>query len=112
MHVATKYIVDLERENHELQSRLTGLDEEVRRLRELNQKLSLSLGVAPATSNIASPGSSGMRGTATPNGGPSPSLGASPMSPPPDVKPMVHSLTDVKGEDVPRENSSGSDDDF
>lgn len=98
--------------NAELQAALAARDDEISRLREINQKLSLSMGVAPAAiTNLPSPGSAGMRGTATPPANPSPSLGAGPMTPPTDNSPP-HLLMSVSGEDAPKENSSGSEDGF
>lgn len=110
--IATKYIVDLERENNEMQNALAAREEEINRLRELNQKLSLSLGVAPSTIGARdSPASSGMRGASTPPANASPSFRARPLTPPKDESPP-HMLTAIGADDVTKEHSSGSDDDF
>jgi hypothetical protein len=93
----------MERRNDELSARLNQMESEVRRLRALNEKISLSAGLPPA-----SPGSA-MSGTRTPNGG-SPMMKTHPLSPPPENE--SHSLRSVSGQDVPGEHSSGSDNGF
>jgi hypothetical protein len=99
--------VDLERRNEELVSRLAQLEQEVRRLRNLNEKISLSVGVTPAAA--PSPGMSAMSGTRTPSGA-SPMTATQPLSPPPD--PESHSLTSIAKQEAPAEHSDGSEGGF
>jgi hypothetical protein len=102
---ATKHIVDIERRNEEMQARLTALEGEVRRLRTLNEKISLAHGIAPA-----SPASIAMSGSnaATPSGS-----GATPpahsTSPPGDGEFPHAALASVSGQDAPQSDSDGSD---
>ncbi|KAF8665317.1 hypothetical protein AX16_000337 [Volvariella volvacea WC 439] len=80
---ATNHIINLERANKEMQARINALEAEMARLRSINEKISL--------------------GNATE--APSPAVFDRP-SPAPEGAPPTHSLTAVKGQDAPSENSS------
>lgn len=107
---ATKHIVDLERRNDDMQARLSALDAEVRRLRTLNEKISLAHGVAPASPaasvSMSTPGAhtattpEGLRTMATPPGS--------------DEAHLLKggALASVSGQETPKSDSSGSDGDF
>ncbi|TFK41908.1 hypothetical protein BDQ12DRAFT_598591 [Crucibulum laeve] len=84
---ATNHIRSLEASNKELQARLAEIEQEVERLRAINEKISLGSNETP------SPGTFNSR----------------PLSPPPDA-PLVqsHSLASVRGQQVPSEHSSPS----
>jgi hypothetical protein len=84
---ATNHIVNLEHTTAEMQARLAHLEQEVKRLRAINEKISLG-------DNTPSPGN-----TASLH-----SIDRRPISPPPDG-PMSHSLASVKGQEPPREDS-------
>jgi hypothetical protein len=83
---ATNHIVALEKANKELQGRLASLEQEMQRLRSINEKISLTAAeVTPP--NI-------FDGRA--------------VSPPPDAPHITHSLASVKGQQPPLEDSSPS----
>jgi hypothetical protein len=84
VHIATNYIIQLEKNNADMQARLSELDAEIARLRAANETISLSAGLTP---------SSGMTGTPAPEGTPGPT---------------THSLTSIKGQEPPSEESSPS----
>ncbi|KAF5375236.1 hypothetical protein D9758_000516 [Tetrapyrgos nigripes] len=83
---ATNHIVHLETTNRELQARLAHLEQEMTRLRSLNEKISL-----PSSSETPSPGVFDGR----------------PISPPPDAPLSSHSLQDAK-DVLPPPRLSGS----
>ncbi|KDR85643.1 hypothetical protein GALMADRAFT_132312 [Galerina marginata CBS 339.88] len=83
---ATNHIIALEKENKELQQRITFMEQESQRLRALNEKISLSTEGTPSPEN---------------------NLGR-PISPPPDAAPTGHSLVPVRGQQPPSEHSSPS----
>ncbi|KAF8727764.1 hypothetical protein AX14_007041 [Amanita brunnescens Koide BX004] len=83
---ATNHIVALEKANKELRERLASLEQEMQRLRSINEKISL---------------------TATEAASPSVFDGRT-MSPAPDGVHPVHSLASVKGQHPPLEDSSPS----
>ncbi|KIM88739.1 hypothetical protein PILCRDRAFT_95401 [Piloderma croceum F 1598] len=85
---ATNHIANLEQSTAEMQARLTHLEQEVKRLRAINEKISLGLENTPSPGNTASLHSNDRI----------------PLSPPPD-EPMSHSLASVKGQEPPREES-------
>ncbi|KZT08637.1 uncharacterized protein LAESUDRAFT_648667 [Laetiporus sulphureus 93-53] len=90
---ATNHIVSLEKQNRQLQARLAQVEQEVQRLRALNEKI--SLGVA----NTPSPGQVNMD--------------ARPLSPPPEDSQQAHRLTSVAGQEPPSESSpSASEKDY
>jgi hypothetical protein len=82
---ATNHITALEKANKEMQARLTELDQEMVRLRAINEKISLG-------------------STETPSPG---MFDGRPLSPPPDGPP-AHSLASVRGQEPPSEHSSPS----
>ncbi|THH30625.1 hypothetical protein EUX98_g3553 [Antrodiella citrinella] len=87
---ATNHITSLEKTNRQLQTRLAALESEVVRLRQINEKISLSVGGQPDNS-------------------PSPSqvnMDSRPLSPPPEGHPSQ--LTSVAGQEPPVEESSPS----
>lgn len=84
---ATNHIVAMEKTNRQLQARLEQLESEIRRLRSLNEKISLS-GVAENKSPSPGHMNSDTR----------------PLSPPPEGS----QLTSVGGQDPPHEDSSPS----
>ncbi|TFY82272.1 hypothetical protein EWM64_g1735 [Hericium alpestre] len=86
---ATNHIVQLEKMNQQLQKRLAAVEQEVSRLRSLNEKISLAGGGTP------SPGHSVMD--------------SRPLSPPPEGS-TPHALTSVSGQEPPREDSPLSSD--
>jgi hypothetical protein len=85
---ATNHIVNLEHATSEMQTRLAHLEQEVKRLRVMNEKISLGVDNTPSPGNTASLHSIDRR----------------PLSPPPDG-PMSHSLASIKGQEPPREDS-------
>jgi len=85
---ATNHIVALEKANHDMQARIAALEQEVLRLRGLNEKISLGVDTPPPSQSLHS-------------------TDARPISPPPDG-PLPHSLASVKGQEPPREDSSPS----
>jgi hypothetical protein len=86
--IATNHIINLEHSTTEMQTRLARLEQEVKRLRAINEKISLGLDSTPSPGNTASLDPMDHR----------------PLSPPPDG-PMPHSLASVKGQEPPREQS-------
>ncbi|KDQ63023.1 hypothetical protein JAAARDRAFT_44071 [Jaapia argillacea MUCL 33604] len=88
---ATHHIVALETENRDMHARITQMESEIRRLRSLNEKISLG-----GVSETPSPGVS-----IAP-------MDSRPLSPPPESGPANHSLASVGGQDPPKEESSGS----
>ncbi|EGN93190.1 hypothetical protein SERLA73DRAFT_190105 [Serpula lacrymans var. lacrymans S7.3] len=86
---ATNHIVNLEKSTQEMQARLLSLEQEVQRLRAINEKISLGV------NNTPSPGqSTHMHG-----------MDSRPLSPPPESGMPIHSLAHVKGQEPPREDS-------
>jgi len=85
---ATNHIINLESSTTEMQTRLAHLEQEVKRLRAINEKISLGLDSTPSPSNTPSLNSMDRR----------------PLSPPPDG-PTSHSLASVRGQEPPREES-------
>ncbi|KAH7907034.1 hypothetical protein BJ138DRAFT_1117045 [Hygrophoropsis aurantiaca] len=83
---ATNHIIFLEKSTQEMQARLLVLEQEVQRLRGVNEKISLG------TSNSPSPGQ--MHG-----------IDSRPLSPPPEPSMPQHSLAHVQGQEPPREDS-------
>lgn len=83
---ATNHIVALEKTNKELRERLASLEQEMQRLRSINEKISLT--AAEATSPTVFDGRV--------------------LSPPPDAGHPIHSLASVKGQQPPLEDSSPS----
>ncbi|KAF8963866.1 hypothetical protein BDZ97DRAFT_1661112 [Flammula alnicola] len=83
---ATNHIIALEKENKELQTKLAFIEAEAKRLRALNEKISLSSEGTPS---------------------PETAMGR-PISPPPDIAPGAHSLASVRGQQPPSEHSSPS----
>jgi hypothetical protein len=81
---ATNYIIQLEKNNAEMQARLAELDVEMTRLRATNESISLSSGHTPSSALAGTPGPEGTPG------------------------PTTHSLTSVKGQEPPSEDSSPS----
>lgn len=90
MPSATNHILDLEKDNEKLQARITELQQEMARLRAVNEKI--SLGSNDAEGETPSPGMFDGR----------------PLSPPPDGPPPSHSLASVRGQRPPSEGSSPS----
>jgi hypothetical protein len=88
---ATNHIVVLEKANQEMQARIANLEQEVLRLRGLNEKISLGV-------DTPSPGQSASLH----------SIDSRPLSPPPETGPPIHSLASVRGQEPPREDSSPS----
>lgn len=85
---ATTHIVALEKRNQEMLERLEKVEQEVKRLRDINERLTRGLGHA------ASPGQSMMS-----------DVDPRPLSPPPETTLPGHSLTMVQGQQIPRERS-------
>ncbi|KAF8624212.1 hypothetical protein AX15_005978 [Amanita polypyramis BW_CC] len=83
---ATNHIVALEKTNKELRERLASLEQEMQRLRSINEKISLTAAEAASPSVFD----------------------ARALSPPPDVSHSIHSLASVKGQQPPLEDSSSS----
>ena len=98
IHVATNYIIQLDKTTRQMQTRLAALEGEVQRLRALNEKISLSVGSTPeASANLT--------------GQPMVHSMERPLSPPPEgiQQPQPsHNLVPVTSE-PPREDSDGSD---
>ncbi|TFK56499.1 hypothetical protein OE88DRAFT_26608 [Heliocybe sulcata] len=90
---ATNYITLLEQQNRELQGRVGTMEQEIRRLRVLNEKISLS-----GATDTPSPGQA-MVGTP---------MDTRPLSPPPDGAPPAHSLAHIGARTPPEEESDGS----
>ena len=97
---ATNYIIQLDKQTRQMQTRLAALESEVQRLRALNEKISLSVGSSPEAGGM----------------GPQAMTLVHPMdrplSPPPEgiqsrQQTSPHDLIPVAGEH-PREESSGS----
>lgn len=95
---ATNHIVLLEKQNRELQSRVSSMEAEIRRLRVISEKLSLS-----GASETPSPGQS--MAVSTP-------VESRPLSPPPEGAPPAHSLAPIGARTPPGEESDGSDKGF
>ncbi|KAF8899179.1 hypothetical protein BD779DRAFT_1666896 [Infundibulicybe gibba] len=83
---ATNHIVALEKANKDMQARIIALEQEMQRLRAINEKISLGSNDTP------SPGMFDSR----------------PLSPPPDAPPGAHSLPPARGQEPPSEDSSPS----
>ena len=97
---ATNYIISLDKSTRQMQARLASLENEVSRLRTLNEKISLSVGGTPEA---------GMGGSSMVH------AMDRPLSPPPEgeqgMANMQHNLVPVTGE-PPHEESSGSENGF
>jgi len=87
---ATNHIKALTEENRQMQMRLALLEQEVARLRELNDRLALGVATTPTASGPMSP------------------RDIRPLSPPPEA----HSLTEIAGQEIPDEDSSGDEGDL
>ncbi|KAI9570187.1 hypothetical protein HD554DRAFT_388340 [Boletus coccyginus] len=84
---ATNHIIFLEKSTQEMQARLLVLEQEVQRLRAVNEKISLGVNSTPPPSN-------NIHG-----------VDSRPLSPPPEPGMPSHSLTHVQGQEPPREDS-------
>ncbi|KAN0100248.1 hypothetical protein V8E55_000232 [Tylopilus felleus] len=85
---ATNHIILLEKSTQEMQARLLVLEQEVQRLRAVNEKISLGVtGTPPPTNNNIH------------------TVDGRPLSPPPEPGMPSHSLTHVQGQEPPREDS-------
>ena len=87
---ATNHIVQLEKLNQQLQKKILGLNAEIARLQNLNEKISLN-------------------NTNTPSPGMSMGVDSRPLSPPPEAS-NLSQLTSVSGQEPPREDSPPSSD--
>jgi hypothetical protein len=87
---ATNHIVQLEKLNQQLQKKIQGLNAEISRLQNLNEKISLN-------------------NTNTPSPGVSMGVDSRPLSPPPETS-NLSQLTSVSGQEPPREDSPPSSD--
>jgi hypothetical protein len=87
---ATNHIVQLEKLNQQLQKKILGLNAEISRLQNLNEKISLN------NANTPSPGMSM-------------GVDSRPLSPPPEAS-NLSQLTSVSGQEPPREDSPPSSD--
>ncbi|KIK47618.1 hypothetical protein CY34DRAFT_21310 [Suillus luteus UH-Slu-Lm8-n1] len=83
---ATNHIILLDKQTQEMQARLMVLEQEVQRLRAVNEKISLGTGNSPSPGNIHG-------------------VDARPLSPPPEPGMQSHSLAHVQGQEPPREDS-------
>jgi hypothetical protein len=83
--------VQLEKLNQQLQKKILGLNAEISRLQNLNEKISLN-------------------NTNTPSPGVSMGVDSRPLSPPPEAS-NLSQLTSVSGQEPPREDSPPSSDD-
>ena len=88
--LATNHIVQLEKLNQQLQKKILGLNAEIARLQNLNEKISLN------NANTPSPGVSM-------------GVDSRPLSPPPEAS-TLSQLTSVPGQEPPREDSPPSSD--
>jgi len=96
--VATNHIIYLEKTTQEMQARLLVLEQEVQRLRAVNEKISLGVTNTPSPGTVA--------GAATNNGGNAMhGIDSRPLSPPPEPGMPPHSLAHVQGQEPPREDS-------
>jgi hypothetical protein len=86
---ATNHIVQLEKLNQQLQKKILGLNAEISRLQNLNEKISLNAN--------------------TPSPGMSMGVDSRPLSPPPEGS-NLSQLTSVSGQEPPREDSPPSSD--
>ncbi|KAF8140667.1 hypothetical protein EV363DRAFT_1393563 [Boletus edulis] len=85
---ATNHIIFLEKSTQEMQARLLVLEQEVQRLRAVNEKISLSVtGTPPPANNSIH------------------DVDSRPLSPPPEPGMPSHSLAHVQGQAPPREDS-------
>ncbi|GBE77473.1 hypothetical protein SCP_0103480 [Sparassis crispa] len=85
---ATNHIVSLEKSNRQLQARLAQIEQEVQRLRSLNEKISLGVGNSPSPGQLSG-------------------MDSRPLSPPPEGS-QQSQLTSVAGQEPPHEESSPS----
>jgi hypothetical protein len=90
IYPATNHIVQLEKLNQQLQKKIQGLNSEIARLQNLNEKISLN------NANTPSPGVSM-------------GVDSRPLSPPPETS-NLSQLTSVSGQEPPREDSPPSSD--
>lgn len=95
---ATNHIIYLEKTTQEMQARLLVLEQEVQRLRAVNEKI--SLGVPSATPSPGSVAAVTNNGNNAMHG-----IDSRPLSPPPEPGMPAHSLTHVQGQEPPREDS-------
>lgn len=84
---ATNHILALEKANKEMQARIATLEQEMQRLRAINEKISLGSNDTPSPRTFD---------------------GNRPLSPPPDAPVAGHSLASVRGQEPPSEHSSPS----
>ncbi|KAH7886190.1 hypothetical protein F5I97DRAFT_1937094 [Phlebopus sp. FC_14] len=83
---ATNHIIFLEKSTQEMQARLLVVEQEVQRLRAVNEKISLGVTNSPSPGNVHG-------------------IDSRPLSPPPEPGMPTHSLTHVQGQEPPREDS-------
>ncbi|KAL4070546.1 hypothetical protein J3A83DRAFT_4243971 [Scleroderma citrinum] len=95
---ATNHIIYLEKTTQEMQARLLVLEQEVQRLRAVNEKISLGVTNSPSPGTVAAAatnnGSNAMHG-----------MDSRPLSPPPEPGMPTHTLAHVQGQEPPREDS-------
>lgn len=84
--LATNHIIFLDKQTQDMQARLIVLEQEVQRLRAVNEKISLGTGNSPSPGNIHG-------------------VDTRPLSPPPEPGMQSHSLAHVQGQEPPREDS-------
>lgn len=86
---ATNHIIALEKSSRAMQARLASVEQEVQRLRSLNEKISLGVGNSPSPGQV--------------------NMDSRPLSPPPEGSQQIqHQLTSVVGQEPPGEESSPS----
>ncbi|KAI0931469.1 hypothetical protein AcW1_001137 [Taiwanofungus camphoratus] len=86
---ATNHIIALEKSSRAMQARLASVEQEVQRLRSLNEKISLGVGNSPSPGQV--------------------NMDTRPLSPPPEGSQQIqHQLTSVVGQEPPGEESSPS----
>lgn len=94
---ATNHIIYLEKTTQEMQARLLVLEQEVQRLRAVNEKISLGVTSTPSPGTVSATTSNG--------NGAMHGIDSRPLSPPPEPGMPTHSLTLVQGQEPPREDS-------
>lgn len=97
---ATNHIIYLEKTTQEMQARLLVLEQEVQRLRAVNEKISLGVSNSPSPGTVGAMSTTGSVGSGTMHG-----LDSRPLSPPPEPGLPAHSLAHVQGQEPPREDS-------